>query len=56
MYFNYEAEQYSIHHLDELTNTARCDITWTKSFAWERSVFEFKIESVLNFCKAKLLD
>jgi hypothetical protein len=56
MYFDYEAEQYIIRHLDEVTNTARCEVVWTKTFAREHFVYEFKIDSVLNFCQQKLLD
>jgi hypothetical protein len=56
MYFDYQSEQYIVRQLDECTNIARCKITWTKSIAQEHLFFEFKIELVLNFCQAKLLD
>jgi hypothetical protein len=56
MYFDYQGEQYIIRNLDESTDTARCQISWTECSTREHSFFEFKIESVLNFCEAKLLD
>jgi hypothetical protein len=56
MYFDYQSEQYVIRHMDEAAGTAQCQITWTECISRERNIFEFKIDSVLNFCQAKLLD
>jgi hypothetical protein len=56
MYFDYQGEQYIIRHLDESTSMARCQIAWTKILNRENAFLEFKIEFLLNFCQAKLLD
>jgi hypothetical protein len=56
LYFDYEDEQYIIRHLDESTNTARCEITWSENFDREKSFRLFNIDSVLDFCQAKLVD
>ena len=56
MFFDYEAKQYIIRHLDESTNTARCEITWSENFDQEKAFRLFNIDSVLDFCQAKLVD